>query len=342
MLKKIVLLLIVAGLALGGFVYYQIAMKPAVPVDWDEAAFIEIPSDASYEQVLDSLTTKGVSIQRTFFDPLAERMAFKRDRMRSGRYQLKPGASAIGLIRQLRNNPQITVNVILTTEREPRNVAAKAARFLEPDSLSFVRLFQQTAFLDSIGYTEATLQTLFIPNTYEMYWNSSPRDFLARMIKEHDRFWRADDRLAKGQALNMTPEEVYTLASIVEKESLKASERPRIAGLYLNRLRRGIPLQADPTVVYALRQFDLGRVLYKHLEFESPYNTYLHAGLPPGPITMSSVGSIDAVLNAEQHDYIYMCSRGDVSGLHNFAKTTAGHGRNIAVYQANLKARGIR
>ena len=330
------------AVAAAGFVYYQLMVVPVVPADAPEAVAIEVPTGSTYEQVLDSLATHGVQPNRTFFDPLAERMGYRRPRMRSGRFTLEPGSSAVGVIRKLRSGAQATVDVVLTTEREPMNVAAKAARFLEPDSLTFLALFRDTDYLDSLGYSPETLQTLFVPNTYEMYWNATPRDFMARMVKEHDRFWRANDRLAKAKAVGLSPAEVYTLASIVEKESLAATERPRIAGVYLNRLKRGMPLQADPTAVFATREFDVGRVLNRHIEFDSPYNTYRYAGLPPGPITMSSVGSIDAVLQPEEHNYVYFCARGDGSGEHNFATTLAGHSRNIAIYVANLRKRGIR
>ncbi|MBB4079733.1 UPF0755 protein [Lewinella aquimaris] len=341
-MKKIIALIVVAILLLAGFTYYQIMVVPVVPEGRDEPVVVQFPTGSTYEQVMDSLAVHGIRPNRTFFDPLASRMAFRRDPMRAGRFSIPPGTSAIGLIRRLRSGAQATVDVVLTTEREPMNVAAKVARFLEPDSLDFLRLFQDSVFVDSIGYTAETLQTLFIPNTYEMYWNARPREFVARMVKEHERFWRANGRLEKAAAAGLSPAEVYTLASIVEKESLQAVERPRIAGVYLNRLRIGMPLQADPTAVFATREFDVGRVLHRHIEFDSPYNTYRYPGLPPGPITMASVGSIDAVLSPEEHNYLYFCARGDGSGLHNFASTLAGHSRNIAIYVANLKARGIR
>ena len=340
-MKQLIAILLLVVVAVAGFAYYQVMVAPVVPKRGGPV-MVEIPTGSTYARVMDSLAVHGITPNRLFFDPLAERMEFKRERMRAGRFSLAPGTSSVGLIRKLRSGAQATVDVVLTTEREPMNVAAKVARFLEPDSLTFQRLFQDTAFVDSIGYTSKTLQTLFIPNTYEMYWNATPREFVARMVKEHERFWRTNDRLEKAAAQNLTPAEVYTLASIVEKESLQASERPRIAGVYLNRLRIGMPLQADPTSVFATREFDIGRVLKRHIEFDNPYNTYVYRGLPPGPITMSSVGSIDAVLTPEQHDFLYFCARGDGSGMHNFASTLAGHSRNIAIYVANLKARGIR
>lgn len=341
-MKKILLLLIIVVLAFAGYAYYQIMVVPAVPEGLDGPVSIEVPTGSNYEDVMDSLAVHGVRPDRFVFDQLATRMGYKRERMRSGRFDLRPGLSTIGVVRKLRSGAQSTVDVILTTEREPMNVAAKVARFLEPDSLEFLRLFEDEDFIDSIGYSKETLQTLFIPNTYEMYWNATPREFVARMVKEHDRYWQSGDRRALAKAQGLTPAEVYTLASIVEKESLQPTERPRIAGVYLNRMRIGMPLQADPTAVFATREFDVGRVLKRHIQFDNPYNTYVYAGLPPGPITMSSVGSIDAVLKPEDHNFLYFCARGDGSGFHNFASTLGGHSRNIAIYVANLKARGIR
>lgn len=339
MLKKLILFLLVIGLAAGAFAYYTVMMVKVVPDG--EPIVITIPTGANYEQVMDSLAMKGVTPNRAIFDPLAERMAWKRDAMRSGRYRLTSGDSYVGLIRKLRSGGRETVKVVLTVEREPENIAAKAARFLEGDSLDFVRLLQDEEYIKSIGYTKETLQTLFIPNTYDMYWNATPKEFVERMIKEHDRYWN-EERRAKAKKQGLTPAKAYTLASIVHSESLARSEQPRIAGLYLNRLKQGIKLQSDPTAVFATRAFGITRVLNKHIEVDHPYNTYFNYGLPPGPIAMPEISAIEAVLNPEEHDYVYMCAIGDNSGLHNFAKTLAGHGRNIAVYVANLKARGLR
>lgn len=341
MIKKIFLLLVLLGLIFAGYLYTEVAAKAVVP-EGDTPLEVTIPTGANYEQALDSLASVGVVPNRMVFDPLAERMNWKKEEIRPGRFSLEPGMTAIELIRRLRAGQQQTAKVILTVEREPMNVAAKAARFLEADSLDFVRLFQDESYLKSIGYTKETLQTLFIPNTYELYWNATPKEFVARMIKEHKKFWDADDRRAKAEKLGLTPAEVYSLASIVYSESLAKSEQKRIAGLYLNRLRQGIKLQSDPTAVFANRVFGITRVLYEHIEFDHPYNTYMNYGLPPGPIAMPTVSAIDAVLNSEDHDYIYMCAKGDNSGLHNFASTAAGHARNKAVYVANLKARGLR
>jgi UPF0755 protein len=221
------------------------------------------------------------------------------------------------------------------------NVAAKAARFIEPDSLAIVRLFQDQDYLDSIGYNTETLMTLFIPNTYEFYWNTTPRAFVERMIKEHDKFWNKERR-AKAEKLGLNPAEVYTLASIVERETLRNDEKQRMAGVYHNRILKGMLLQADPTAVFASRDFNTPRVTNYHLSIDSPYNTYKYTGLPPGPISMSSISSIDAVLNRESHDYLYFCAKGDGSGYHNFAKTLAAHNQNAAIYRENLRKRGKR
>lgn len=340
MLKKIIAVLLILAIAVGGYLYYTIAVDEVVPAA-DGPLAVTIPTGATYEQTMDSLAGIGIHPNRAIFDPLAERMNWKREEMRAGRFSIQPGMNMLELVRSLRAGKQQTAKVILTVEREPMNVAAKAARFLEADSIEFVRLFQDEAYLKSIGYTKETLQTLFIPNTYELYWNASPKDFVERMIKEHDRFWN-EERTAKAKAQGLTPAKAYTLASIVHSESLARSEQRRIAGLYLNRLKKGIKLQSDPTAVFATRDFGVSRVLFKHTEFDHPYNTYMYYGLPPGPITMPEISAIEAVIDPENNDYVYMCAKGDNSGLHNFAETIEGHGRNKAVYVANLKARGLR
>jgi len=184
--------------------------------------------------------------------------------------------------------------------------------------------------------------SLFIPNTYEFWWDSSANEIINRMAKENRKFWEAKNRSKKAEALGLDKKQVYTLASIVEKETQANSEKERIAGVYLNRLKRGMLLQADPTVVFAVNQFDLKRVLNKHLEFDSPYNTYKNKGLPPGPIYMPGIRSIDAVLNAEKHNYLYFCAKPDDSGTHAFATNLIGHNKNAQRYWNWLRKNGIR
>ena len=321
--------------------YHKYVTEARIPSDLEEYV-IQIPTGSSFEEVVTVLDEKGMLKEPQLFRVLAERMNYIKNPMRAGQYEVKPGWNMVQLIRHLRTGKQMPVKVVLTNERLPENVAAKVARFLEADSLEIWQLFQNKDYLQEIGYTEETLMSLFIPNTYELFWNTTPKGFMDRMIKEHERFWKQNNRLTKAKALKLEPWEVYTLASIVEKETLKNSEKPRMAGVYLNRLETGMLLQADPTSVFARRDFDTKRVTNYHTEFDSPYNTYKYKGLPPGPISMSSIGSIDAVLNSEDHNYLYFCAKGDGSGLHNFAKDLAAHNQNAAIYRANLRKRGLR
>ncbi|GJM36044.1 MAG: aminodeoxychorismate lyase [Saprospiraceae bacterium] len=344
-MKKSILYSILGLLAIIGIgsllIYQQYIASAAVPRDIKDPIIL-IPTNSSFEEVTTILKNKGVVPNEKVFRFMAEKMNYKKNPMRAGRYEVQPGWSTVSLIRHLRGGKQAPVKVILTNERLLEDLAAKVARFTEPDSIDFINLFQDESYLQEINYTPETLMSLFIPNTYEFFWNSKPKEFVERMIKEHDAFWEKENRLAKAEKLGLSPAEVYTLASIVEKETLANEEKERMAGVYYNRIQQGIRLQADPTSVFATRDFDTPRVTNYHTKFDSPYNTYRYAGLPPGPITMTSISSIDAVLNLEAHDYIFFCARGDGSGLHNFAKTLAGHNQNAKTYKANLRKRGLR
>ena len=209
------------------------------------------------------------------------------------------------------------------------------------DSVDIAQLLTDTAYIHSIGYTKETLPALFIPNTYEVYWDMSAKDFIQRMEKENKAFWNTD-RMEKAKAIGLSPIEVATLASIVEEETANNEEKPMVAGLYINRLKRGMLLQADPTIKFSLQDFGLKRILYKHLEVKSPYNTYKNAGLPPGPIRIPSIRGLESVLNHAKHNYLYMCAKEDFSGTHNFAVTSAQHAANARKYQQALNRRGIR
>lgn len=335
----IIILVILALIA--GYLFYRFQTRTMVPDDLQDT-IVYIPTNASFEQVLDTLTSKGIVRDEPAFTKLAEYMNYRRNPMRSGRYEVQAGWNIIQLIRHLRAGGQAPVDVVLTNERLPENVAAKAALFLEQDSADFIAAFQNQNLLRELGYTPETLMSLFIPNTYEMYWDTSPEGFLRRMKREHDAFWDRNGRREKAESLGLSPAEVYTLASIVEKETLRDTEKPRMAGVYLNRLQRGMLLQADPTSVFATRDFETPRVTDYHTKFDSPYNTYLYPGLPPGPIAMASISSIDGVLNPENHDYLYFCAVGDGSGRHAFAETLAGHNQNARRYRENLRRRGLR
>jgi UPF0755 protein len=333
-LGAVMLLFFVVGWV--GYRYYQAYFQPNVPVQLAQT-YVQIPQVATFEQVRDSLFQHNQILDTVSFREVANRLDYIRTPMRSGRFEIKPNWTNLDLVRHLRAGAQATVNVILTNERLVEEVAGKVAQFIDPDSLELLTTFLNPTHLAEYDYTEATLMALFIPNTYEFYWNTSPVGFMARMQKENARFWLTNNRLEKAKRMGYSPTEIYTLASIVEKETNQNSEKARIAGVYLNRLKKGMLLQADPTAVFATRDFTTKRVTFYHTKFDSPYNTYMYTGLPPGPISMASISSIDAVLNAEAHDYLYFCAKGDGSGLHSFAKTLAGHNQNVAVYRRNLR-----
>jgi len=303
---------------------------------------VEIPHQTSFDELVDMLKKQGIIRKEAGFRKISALLKYNQNPVRSGRFTIKGGWDMIRLIRHLRGGIQTPVNLVLNNERLLEEVAGKVARFIEPDSESILALFNNSAYIDSLGYNPDNLMTLFIPNTYQVYWNSSPEEFMTRMVREHEAFWSQQGRKEKAAALGLSEAEVYTLASIVEKETTKNVEKARIAGTYLNRIRIGMPLQADPTAVFATRDFSTPRVTYYHIKFDSPYNTYMYPGLPPGPITMASIPSIDAVLNAEKHRYIYFCALGDETGLHAFAETYPQHLQNVEIFKRNLVRRGLR
>ncbi len=342
-MKKLLLGLLVIALIIGALGYnkYQQIFSPNVPSNLEDP-IIYIPTGSDFEQLVQSLLDKKIIEDETSFRYTAEKMSFIKSKMRSGRFKIEPNWSNRALIGHLRGGTQATVKVVLTNERLPNEIAGKVSKVIEADSTSIDRLLRNESFLADHGFTPETAMTVFIPNTYEFFWNQDAEAFFEKMLKENKKFWGKKDRKAKAEGLQMSPQEVYTLASIVERETNQNEEKPTIAGVYLNRLKKGMLLQADPTVVFAVGQFDLRRVLNKHLEYDSPYNTYKYTGLPPGPISMAEISTIDAVLNADDHNYIFFCAKGDGTGYHAFAKTLSGHNANAARYRRNLKKRGKR
>ena len=261
--------------------------------------------------------------------------------VRTGRYAIEPGQKAIDVFRQLRNGQQTPVMLTVPEVRTVDRLAGRLSAKIMLDSATIAQALTDQHFCQQQGYDTATIFCLFVPNTYEVYWNISIDALMQRMKKEHDAFWN-DDRRHKAEAQGLTPDEVVTLASIIDEETANNAEKPTIAGMYLNRLKKGMLLQADPTVKYALGDFTLRRILNRHLEVDSPYNTYKYAGLPPGPIRLPSVQAVEAVLNPENNDFLYMCAKEDFSGTHNFARTLAEHNVNARRYQQALNQRGIR
>ncbi len=333
MIKKIIVLLFVVGAVVAFFAYdkYKAVFTKNVA---DELAdpFVYIPTGSTLDDVVVGLTEKGILLNEASFRWVADQMSYSDATLKPGRYKITPGWSNHHLIGHLRKGQQATVKLVLNNERLLEEVAGKAAQFIETDSQSIAELLFDESYITQIGYDRQSLMSLFIPNTYDFFWNTNAEGFVERMIREHKNFWDKKGRLTKAADLDLSKEEVYTLASIVERETNKNDEKARIAGVYLNRLEKGILLQADPTVVFANGDFGLRRVLNRHIAIDSPYNTYKYAGLPPGPISMASIRSIDAVLNAEDHDYIFFCAKPDYSGYHAFAKTLRGHNRNAAKY----------
>ncbi|MEM9548579.1 MAG: endolytic transglycosylase MltG [Bacteroidota bacterium] len=333
MLKKVFWGIIIVGAISSIFAYhlYSLILSPNVPENLKNNV-VHIPTNASFQEVVEILYANNQIIDTASFRKVAEMMRYKKRNMRAGKYKITPYCSNRSLISHLRAGEQEPVNLVLTHGWLLEDVAAKASQFIEADSADLIDLFLNEAYIKQSGYTTETLMSLFIPNTYEMYWNTDEEAFFERMIKEHTRFWDANNRRAKAEKLGMTPNEVYTLASIVEREISKDAEKKRVAGLYLNRIRTGMKLDADPTAKFATRDFKATRILYKHIRFDSPYNTYLHKGLPPGPISMASIKSIDAVLDSEDHDYFYMCVDPENPGYHIFAESLTEHNRNARRY----------
>ena len=319
---------------------YQAISSPNVPADLQND-MVEIPTNSTFSEVVNILLENDQLIDTVSFREVAELMNYKKTTMRAGRYKIESGWSNRTLITHLRGGKQATVKVVLNTGRFVEDIASKAAKTIESDSTDLAQLFHTQSVIKSKGFTDETLMSLFIPNTYEFFWNTNAEKFLEKMVKEHEVFWKKNNREQKAAAMKMSKEEVYTLASIVERETNAKSEKARIAGVYLNRLKTGMFLQADPTAVFATRDFTARRVLNKHINFDSRYNTYKYAGLPPGPISIASISSIDAVLNSENHEYIFFCAKPDNSGLHAFAKTLAGHNRNANKFRSWLNQQRI-
>lgn len=258
----------------------------------------------------------------------------------AGRYATGDGISTFRLMRNLRGGRQSAVSLVIPVVHTIDNLAARLSDQLEADSTTLSNCFKDTTLLNQLNVDTATVACLFLPNTYEVYWDIAPQKLLKRMKKEHDAFW-TEKRTKEASEAGLTPDEAYTLASIVEQESANEKERPMIAGMYLNRLHQGMKLQADPTVKFALKNFSLRRIMINHLSVNSPYNTYQHEGLPIGPICIPSLNAIESVLHYVHHNYLYMCAKEDFSGTHNFATTYAEHTANAKRYADALNKKGI-
>jgi len=301
--------------------------------------YFYIPVDSSYSFVLRELETEGLLANSKSFEWTAERKSYP-DHVKPGRYRIRNGMSNNELVNMLRSGDQEPVLVVFNSVRTLNDLAGKVARYIEPDSAELAAYLLDPETPAVYGMEKKDFTTLFIPNSYEFFWTTSPEQFVKSMQKEAEKFWKGS-RDEKARAMGMTRTEVITLASIVDEEALYDDENARVAGLYMNRLKAGIPLQADPTLKFALGDFTRRRILNADKEIKSPYNTYKYRGLPPGPIIIPSVSAIDAVLNYEKHNYIYMCARADLSGYHAFARTLEQHNRNAREYHRMLNQKRI-
>ncbi len=340
-IKKIILsilaIIIIAGSVIGYKFYNQIYTANVI-----EDITIDIPVNATFSQV-QKIIAPFIN-DSDGFEWVAEQKKYI-NLVKAGRYFLKKGMNNNDLINLLRSGKQTTINLTFNNQDTLEKLSGRIAQQIQADSTQILAALTDSEFLSKNKLTKANVLGIFIPNSYQFYWNTSAETFRDKMLKEYLRFWN-DDRLAKAKKLNLSKNEVMILASIVQKETSKISERPIVAGLYLNRHRDKWPLQADPTVIFALKQkhgqdYEVKRVLFADLLIESPYNTYKNAGLPPAPISMPDISSIDAVLNPKSHEYYYMCASVTNIGTHEFARTSAQHERNAAKYRRWISKQGI-
>jgi UPF0755 protein len=336
-------LLILFSILAASFSLYiwQILRTPNLQTDRDEDFYLYIPTkSATFEAVWDSLAKHRVVKDELSFKFLAKLLRYP-DRVKPGRYRIKPNSGNLEVLRRLRSGDQTPVRLTFNNIRTKADLVHKVGTKFEFDSTQFAARLSSDSVTRFYGFTPETIMAMFLPNTYEVFWTTPVEKVFGRMKSEYDAFWTAE-RKAKAKAIGLTPVEVSILASIVEAETKKQDEKPRVAGLYLNRLTDGEPLQSDPTVIFALGNFGIKRLLYNQLRYDSPYNTYLNAGLPPGPINLPDLKSIDAVLNHEKHPYKYMCASPQLNGYHVFAVDYQEHLINARMYQAALNQLGIR
>ncbi|WP_298896977.1 endolytic transglycosylase MltG [uncultured Psychroserpens sp.] len=343
-LKKILWAIALVGLVVAayfGFYVYNAMIAPNTNFNNDEA-YIFVSKNDTYKDVRIQLEPLLKDIDN--FDALAERKKYTTN-LKAGRFVIKKGMSNNDIINSIRSN-NIPIRISFNNQESIEKLAGRISAQIDADSISLIAAMTDDTFLKASGFAKQTALGMYIPNSYEFFWNTSPEGFRDRMLKEYNSFWNGN-RNAKAKAIGLTRDQVMTLASIVHEESKQASEQPRIAGVYMNRIRIGMPLQADPTLKFAAYQLPeykntvIKRVLNKHKEIKSPYNTYMNAGLPPGLIAMPDISAINAVLNYEKHNYLYFAANAKKLGFHKFAKTLTQHNVNAREYQRYLSSQGI-
>ena len=328
-------LLILIALIIG----YYIRNTAFKPIELEETVYIYIEPSTKYDEIVDQIKKQVNLPSEKFFKIISEKMKYP-ETIKTGRYAIRDGMTMPEIIRMLRSGNQSAVKLTFNNMRTKENLAGRISNQLMLDSVELLNVLKDETKLEVLGFDTNTIAAMFIPNTYEVYWDTSIDNLMNRMKKEYTSFWN-ESRKDKAKEIGLSPIEVSILASIVEEEATYSDEYSIVAGLYLNRLKRGQRLEADPTIKFALNDFSLRRILYKHLEVESPYNTYRNEGLPPGPIRIPSIKGIDATLSPQDHKYLFMCAKEDLSGRHNFATTHAEHLRNAARYQRALNERKI-
>jgi UPF0755 protein len=330
-----VIIIIISGAA--ELFYYSRYFAPNVTGNQE---YLFIRTGATYNDVYKTIRDKGIVKDTSSFNSAAQGMHYT-TRVKPGRYHMHEGMNNRRLINMLASGAQEAVTLSFHNLRQKTDFAGFVSKKLEADSASILRLLDSSQFVEKYGFTTDNVYSMFIPNTYQVYWNTSPEKFFKRMYANYEKFW-TPERKQEAAAINLSPVQVSVLASLVDAEALHDDEMPTIAGLYLNRLKKGMKLESDPTIIFAMNDFNIRRVLKRYLSYNSPYNTYLHTGLPPGPVMMPSVNALDAVLNYKKSDYIYMCAKEDFSGYHNFATNMADHLANAHKYQKALDERNIK
>jgi UPF0755 protein len=333
----ILFIFIIAGIRISD-IYWK-AYSANIFTPGKKPFYLYIPTGSCIDDVFAIIYKANLVKHKHSFEWVAERKNYK-NHVNPGRYKIHNRMSNNELINMLRAGIQEPVKVVINNIHSINELAKSVSRQIEPDETQILALLNDEIYLASLGFNKYSVIGMFIPDTYEFWWNTSARGFVERMKKEYDKFWNFE-RTLKARQINLSRNEIITLASIIAYETSKPEEYRRIAGVYINRLNKGIKLQADPTVKYALGNMKIKRVLTKQTTINSPYNTYMYYGLPPGPICLPSIKTIDAVLDYEKHDFLYFCAKEDFSGYHNFARTLDQHNRNARLYQRALNQRRI-
>ncbi|MCA0363509.1 MAG: endolytic transglycosylase MltG [Bacteroidetes bacterium] len=322
------------------FYFWQVAYSPNLNVDGKEKFVLYVPKNSTYESVLDTLRKHKIINDEVAFGFITKRMGY-RDNIRTGRYEIPPNSGNKSIISKLRNGAQDPLKLTFNNIRTKEDLIKKLGKKLDFDTNELLNKLNDPAECEKLGFTPENVMAMFLPDTYFIYWDTTVDKFIERMQDEYKKFWN-EERLSKASAIGMTPVQVAVMASIVQSETNKPDEMPVVAGVYVNRIAQNMPLQADPTVKFAVGDFSIKRILTKHLSVQSPYNTYINTGLPPGPIALPERVALESVLDYKKHNYTYFCAKEDFSGYHNFAENYTEHLKNADKYQNALNQRGIK